>query len=209
MEPIKLLFALVGGHVLPEEAEGPARRTRIVMLGLLAATGLAAAYGVAAGSTDAGLAFGNLWKVPMVVLLSSLFALPAALLTWRVTGTVGRASDLLIGLSSANLTGALVLFVLAPLVALYYHTSGWLGGVLAISATVLSVIVGAGVLVRAVWLRASAESRRPGAVLRLGAPVAVLGVVYLLTMSQLLFLASPILPEITVFDGGMDAVLGG
>src|SRR5690606_18761982 len=144
-----------------------------------------------------GLAFGNLWKVPMVLLLSSLFALPAALLTWRVTGTVGRASDLLIGLSAANLTGALVLFVLAPLVALYYHTSGWLGGALAIAATVLSVLVGAGVLVRAVWLRASAAARQPGALLRLGAPVAVLGVVYLLTMSQLLFLASPILPEIT------------
>ena len=39
-------------------------------------------------------------------------------------------------------------------------------------------------------------------------PAAVLLMIHLTTMVQFIHLASPILPEITVFDGGMDAVLG-
>ena len=31
MESLKLLVSLVGGHVLPEEADGPAPRTRVVL----------------------------------------------------------------------------------------------------------------------------------------------------------------------------------
>lgn len=197
------LFDLAGGAPLPEEADGPAHRIRLMTAALLAACGLAAIYGLAAGSTDIGLAVSNLYKMPMVVVLSALAAIPAALVAWKLTGAVTRATDLLMGLAAGNLTGTLVLAVLAPVVALYYHTSGWLGGTLALGAAALAMLVGVVTMLRGVASRIP-EGASNGAV---AIPVMVMVAMQLAVMVQLIYVASPILPEITVFDGGMDAVL--
>ncbi len=145
----------------------------------------------------------NIYKLPMVLLLSALSAVPAGLLTWKLMGARGRASDLLMGLASANFTASLVLAVLAPIVALYYHTSGYLGGSLAMGACYLGLVVGLAVLVRALKQRVPEGT----GFFHVAVPAAVLMAIQLATLVQFIYVASPILPEITVFDGGMDEML--
>jgi hypothetical protein len=197
------LFDLAGGKPLPEEEDGPAHRYQLITAALLASCGLAAVYGLAAGSTDAALAAANVYKMPMVVVLSALSAVPAALVAWKLTGAVHKATDLLMGLAAGNFTGALVLAVLAPVVALYYHTSDWLGGALALAAASLALLVGFLVMLRGVAARVPKDVSVPAMVM----PVVVMVGMQLAVMVQLIHVASPILPEITVFDGGMDDVL--
>ncbi|MCB9762501.1 MAG: hypothetical protein H6739_22070 [Alphaproteobacteria bacterium] len=203
MKAIQSLFNLIGGHILPEEDDGPATRVRLILLAGLATTVFAAIYGIAAGSTDLTLAFSNIYKLPMVILLSSLCAVPAGLLTWKLLGAKQRATDILMGQAAGNFTGTLVMAALSPIVALYYHTSGYLGGTLALGTCYLGLGVGLLILVRAVLRRAPEGLSR----YEIGLPTAVLIAVQLAAMVQFIYIASPILPELTVFDGGMDAIV--
>lgn len=196
------LFDLVTAR--PVEGEGGARRVDLVLRALLATVIFGGLYGLAAGSSDLGLALANVYKVPMVLLLSSLSALPIALLTWKFTGAPNRASDLLVGVASGNFTGALVLAALAPVVALYYHSSSWLGGVLALVTAAVATGLGLLNVARSVLNRAPEGSSR----LQIALPVLVLMGAQLLTLVQFIHIASPIIPETTVFDGGADAILG-
>ena len=196
------LFDLVSGR--PTETEGSARRADLVLRAGLATVGLAAVYGLAVGSTDLGLAFSNLYKVPMVIVLSTLAALPLTLLTWKLTGAPNRMSDLLVATASGSFTGALVLATLSPIVALYYHSSSWLGGVLAIGASLAAVLLGSFNLVRSVISHAPEGVSRA----RIALPVIALLAVQQLALIQFIHIASPIIPEVTVFDGGADAMLG-
>ena len=205
MQVISNLFNLAGGYAVEGEDEGPAKRVRLLIQAAVATVVFASVYGVAAGSTDATLAMSNVYKMPMVVLLSALCAIPAGLLTWRLMGARHKATDLLMGLASANFTGTLVLAVLAPVVALYYHTSGVLGGTLAMGTVYLALIVGLIILVRAISKRVPKDVSR----LRVAIPVLALVGIQLATLVQFIYIASPILPEITVFDGGMDAIVNG
>jgi hypothetical protein len=204
MQTVQTLFDLAGGRVLPAEEDGPARRVQLMVSALLASVALAALYGIAAGSAEAGLAVANLYKVPMVIVLSALCAVPAALVTWKLVAAGYRATDLLVGLAAGNFSGTLVLAVLAPVVALYYHTSTFLGGFLAMAASMLALVVGLVVLLRTVFRRVEPGHRG----LKLLVPLVVMAAMQLATMAQLIHVASPILPEITVFDGGMDALVG-
>ncbi len=200
----KTLLDVVAGAPLAAEDDGSARRIQLVARALPITAGLAAIYGVAVGSLDVASAASNAWKVPMVVLLSAAFAMPAALLTWKLVGSKQRATDLLLGQASGSLAACLVLAVLAPLVALYYHTTAWLGAALAMGTGGLALLAGVLIGLRAVWLR------RPdgfGAGLWSVAPVIVLVTVQLASMAQLLAIASPILPEVTVFDGGLEGLV--
>jgi hypothetical protein len=140
----------------------------------------------------------------MVLVLSAICALPAGLLTWKIFGAKNRITDVVISLAACNFTATLVLAVLAPVVALYYHTSGYLGGVLAMCACILALIVGWVVMVLSTLHRTPTKSFSLSTL----APTAVVLLIHLTTLVQFIHLASPILPEITVFDGGMDAVLG-
>src|SRR6185312_2388081 len=101
------LLDLTCGKPLGEEDAGRARRMQIVVSALLTSLIFAALWGVAAGSRMPALAIANLYKVPMVVLLSAVGALPAGLLTWRLAGAPGRASDLLIAFVSGTFAGTL------------------------------------------------------------------------------------------------------
>ena len=203
LETLKNLFDLAGGHKVKGEDDGPATRTRIILLAGLASIVFAAVYGVAAGSTDLSLALSNVYKMPMVVVLSALSALPAGLLTWKLIGARHSASDLVMGVASATFSGTLVLAVLAPLVALYYHTSGYLGGTLAMGAAGLSLLTGLAIMLRAVWVRVPKGT----GLFSVGAPVAVIMAIQMATLLQFIYVASPILPEVTVFDGGADAIV--
>lgn len=203
MQTVRTLFDLAGGRPLPEAEDGPARRVQLMLLAVVATMVLAALYGLAAGSTQAALAVANLYKLPMILVLSGLCAVPAGLVAWKLSGAAYRATDLLLGLASGNLAAALVLAVLSPLVALYYHTSGFLGGVLAVGASAGALAVGLAVLLRTIWTRVAKEHRT----LALAIPVAVVVFMQLATLVQLIFVAAPIIPEVTVFDGGLDSML--
>ncbi len=197
------LFELATGRPLAEEDQGSASRAQVVVRATLASVVFGSVYGLAAGSTDIALAVSNLYKIPMVVILSSLCALPAGLLTWKLTGAQTRAGDLFLGVAAGNFTATLVLAAMAPIVALYYHTSGFLGGTLALAASALAVGLGLFNVVRSVL------SRRPEGVSRrvVALPLAVLIGAQLAALVQFIHVASPILPETTVFDGGVDAMM--
>jgi hypothetical protein len=183
------------------EADGlrPARRGRLIVGSFLYALAFAALWGLAAGSRAGSLALANVVKVPLVVLLSSLCATPAGLLALRLSGAAVRARDLLLWFASAVLSGTLVLAVLAPLVAVYTHTSARLGSRLATASVLVAVGVATAFFVRNV-LREARDRRALVAALVL---VAVLAA----AMVQFVALAAPFLADPTVFDAGLDGLL--
>ena len=203
------IFDLVGGRRLPEEDDGPAHRYRLMIGGVVAATACAAIYGAAAGtawiahSDTPWMGLLDVLKLPMVLVLSGLAAVPASLLAWKLFDARHECTDLLMGLVTANLTAAAVLAVSAPIVALYYLTTDFLGGTLAIAVACGAVCIGVLSGMRSIAWRIPADVN----VLRLAPVIAVMTGVQLLALVQLVALASPILPEMTVFDGGMDAIL--
>src|SRR5437868_4329644 len=99
MTTLMTLLDIACGRPIPEEDSGRSRRLQLVLFALLCSLGFAAAWGLAAGSTKSALAIANLYKVPMVVLLSCAFAAPAGLLAWRLSGAPVRGSDLALGFS--------------------------------------------------------------------------------------------------------------
>ena len=241
MTTFAALLPFIGGHRLPEEHDGPATRIRLVALVVGLSALLCALYGLAAGTGTPSLMMANLFKLPMVVLLSTMASLPAGLLAWKLIGSEQRASDLVVGAASGVLTGSLVLAVLAPLVALYYQTSSWLGPALAMTAALVATLTGTVIAARAVLTRAQIpvddmvlvegdessveEEGAPSSKVRAQrqdvvaqrrsvrrtalAPMVVMSVVQLATLAQLIAVASPILSEETVFDGGLESMLGG
>lgn len=190
------LIQLVGGR-WPMEEEGSAQRLQMAIRAAGATVILGAVYGIAAGSTDWMLALGNAWKVPMVLLLSALTALPAGLLAFKVLGGEEGASQLVVSSAAGNFAAALVLASLSPLVALYYNSTAFWGAPLAMASCAAALAVG--------MFSAARLMRRMGTI-RMSIPFAVLAATQLLALLQFTSLASPILPELTVFDHGADAL---
>jgi hypothetical protein len=205
MGTLMTLLDIACGRPIPAEESGRARRLQLVVAALLFSLVFAGAWGFAVGSRSAGLAIANLYKVPMVVLLSCAFAAPAGLLAWRLSGASVRGSDLALGFAGSVFGGTLVLAVLAPIVALYYHSSAWAGPVLGIGSAAVALLTGLVMFVRGVVRRLDPGAAR-GAVLL---PVGVTMAMQLATLLQLAALASPILPERTVFSGGIDHLAHG
>lgn len=182
--------------------EGPARRTQLTIAAALATLAFAALWGVAAGSTVGTLAIANAVKVPMVVLLSAVVAIPAGMLALRLMGMQYPARDLLFAFAPSLFAGTLALAVTAPLVALYYHTSVWAGPYLAMGSVAISIVVASLLFARGAVRRATTDRERTMIML----PVFVTIGFQLATMLQLVALASPILPETTMFDTGVDVL---
>ncbi|HET6585603.1 MAG TPA: hypothetical protein VFG69_19220 [Nannocystaceae bacterium] len=182
--------------------DGPARRTQLTIAASLATLAFAALWGVAAGSTVGTLAIANALKVPMVVLLSAVAAIPAGMLALRLMGLQYPARDLVHAFAPALFAGTLALAVTAPLVALYYHTSVWAGPYLAMGSAALAIVVAGLLFARGAVRRATTERERTLVML----PVVVTIGFQLATMLQLVALASPILPETTLFDTGVDVL---
>jgi len=202
MTTLLTLLDIACGRPIPDEDAGRARRLQLVVTALLASLVFAAAWGLAIGSSSAHLAIANVYKVPMVVLLSCAFAAPAGVLAWRLSGAAVRGTDLALGFAGGMFGGTLVLAVLAPLVALYYHSSAWAGPVLGIGSAMLALGAGTIMFVRGVVRRLEPGAKK-GAVLL---PVTVVLGMQLATLLQLGALAAPIFPERTPFSGGIDHV---
>jgi len=200
MNLIVQLLNLACGQPLAPEDSGRARRLQLVLAALLLSLLFALVWGVAVGIRVPQLMMANAWKVPLAVFLSSAFAIPAGLLTWKLSQAKCRASDLLLGFSGGVFTGTLVLAVLAPVVALYYESSQWAGPVLAQLVIALSFLSGLVVFARSVLARAG-ENRRS-----LVLPIAAFNVIQIATLLQLIALVSPILPEHTHADRGIDGL---
>lgn len=201
-DTFRVLLDLAGGTA-PDEQLGPARRRQLLASAGLMSVAFAGIWGLAAGSGSLGLAAANLYKVPMVVLLSALSAVPVALLANRLMGSRMRSSDLLLGLAASVFAGTLVLAVLSPLVGVYYHTSTWAGPTLALGSAGLATLVSVVLFMRSALASAEGPDRVPKVVL----PVAVAVLMEVAVMVQLIALAAPILPEETRFDGGIDQLV--
>jgi len=203
MELLKALPGLIGGSEVEIEGEGTARRIRLG-IAAAAATALASGlYGLSAGIVEPALAAGNLLKVPLVVLLSGVAALPAGLLAAKLMETDFELTDMVTSLVSANFTGSLVLVAGAPVVALYYLTGSMFSAHIGLAVGILAEIV-------AIWVffRAAHERRPEGTEKRhIFVPLALTSLVQLVVLVQLLDIASPILPEITLLTQGMDGLL--
>jgi hypothetical protein len=200
MGTLMTLLDIACGRPIPKEDDGRARRLQLVVFALLLSLVFAAAWGVSVGSRSAGLAIANLYKVPMVVLLSCAFAAPAGLLAWRLSGAAVRGSDLALGFAGSVFGGTLVLLVLAPIVALYYHSSAWAGPVLGLGSAGLALLTGTIMFIRGVMRRLEPRTSRRTVLL----PVFVTLGMQLATLLQLAAIAAPILPERTFFSGGVD-----
>ncbi len=200
MGTLMTLLDIACGRPIRAEDAGRARRMQLVVFALLFSLLFAGAWGFVVGSRSAGLAIANLYKVPMVVLLSCAFAAPAGVLAWRLSGAAVRGSDLALGFAGSVFGGTLVLAVLAPIVALYYHSSAWAGPVLGIGSAMVALLTGLVMFVRGVVRRLEPNAKKSAVLL----PVAVTLAMQLATLLQLASLASPILPERTVFSGGID-----
>jgi hypothetical protein len=199
---VLLISTLLNMSIGRSSDDGPARRIQLTIAAGLAALAFAALWGVAAGSTVGTLAIANALKVPMVVLLSAVAALPAGMLTLRLIGLQYSARDLLVAFAPALFAGTLALAVTAPLVALYYHTSVWAGPYLAMGSVAISIAIAGVLFARAAVRRAATDRERRIVML----PVIVTIGFQLATMLQLVALASPILPETTMFDTGVDVL---
>jgi hypothetical protein len=204
METFSTLMNLACGGALLAHDDGRPRRVQLMFAALLLSLLFAALWGAAAGvGTSTTMVLQNLYKVPMVVLLSALCALPAGMLSWKLSGSALRASDMLLAFATAVLAGTLVLAVMAPLVAIYYRTSAWAGPAIALVSTFLALAVATVIFIRGVAIRAPSTANR----VAVQFPAFVVLLFLVATMVQFISIASPILPEITVFDGGIDRMV--
>lgn len=197
----QLMTVTCGGNVRGGE-ETRSQQTMLAILALFAGLALSALWGLAAGSTSATLALSNVYKVPMVILLSALTALPAGLVALRLLNAPLPAHQLVGAFASAIFGGTLVLATLAPLVAIYYHTSSKAGLPLALGSVFVALATASLLFARAVVRKLADQPRRTSSLIA----VAILVVLFLAALLQFVGMASPIIDVGTRFDGGFDAV---
>jgi len=181
--------------------------TMLAVLAIVTALVLASLWGVAAGSASASLAVANSYKVPMVILLSALTALPAGLVALRLTNAKLSAVELTSAFALAIFGGTLVLATLAPVVAIYYHTSSKAGvpvamGSVFIALGTATLMFGRSVARRVLEKTGDATSGRAASLFA----VVVLVTLFVAALVQYVALASPIIGEVTRFDGGVDSM---
>ena len=181
--------------------ESHAHQRMLTITALFAGLLLSSLWGLAAGSTSAVMSLANAYKVPMVILLSAITALPAGLVALRFTNAALPAHQLVSAFATSIFGGALILAVLAPLVAIYYHTSVKAGLPLALGSVFVSLATASLLFGRAVARRVAGRPKR-GSLFA----VAVLVVLFLTALLQYVALASPIISKETPFDGGFDRV---
>lgn len=198
---LKNLFELACGKQAAAEPT-KARVWQLTIGSTLSALLMAAIWGALAG-TDSWQHVGrNVLAVPLVVLLSAFCALPAGVLGLKLSGAEYRARDLLLSFASALFGGTMVMTALAPLAAIYYHTSAEIGNNLAILSVVVAIAVASLLFLRGALSRAADSLRRRFVVV----PSAVIIAIQLAALLQFIALASPILPGGTFLDGGFDGL---
>jgi hypothetical protein len=175
-------------------------RIFIAAIALLTAIGLGGLWGIAAGSHDHHFAFDNVGKVPVLLIASSLVALPIGLFVFRLVATRGRTTDLIMAHAVGTFAGCATLALLAPLVALYQYSSSFAGVPVALGSAVLGAIVAFGVLVR-VLRKIAPQSSRAHA----GA-VGLMLALQLAALAQLASMTTPVFPSRTPFGRGVDGI---
>lgn len=203
MKPFADLLRLATGGALDEEDVTPARRTQLALIAIALSLVMAAVWGIAAGISVPTLAIQNSYKLPLMLVIAGIGAVPAGVLAWKIAGVKHSSRELLHGYVLSVFLGCGVLVVLAPLVALYYLSSTTFGPWFAMGTAFLAMIVGGATFVRVVRARLS------GSVLdwRAIVPAIVLIVAFSATLWQVTSLFAPILPERTPFRGGIDDAL--
>ncbi len=206
MHSVSRLFDLVSAPTAQSSSSlttvGRSERLLLATLGLVCAMVFAALWGLAASSASFSAACANAFKVPMLLVVSGAVALPVVLLFCRLVAPgVAAGVDLLVGYAVAVFGGTLVLAVLAPLVALYQHSSSFIGPRAALASVVLAVIAGCAIFVRALGRLVGSGGRR-GIYL----PVAAMVLVQLAALAQLASVVSPVFPTRTAFGRGIDGV---
>ncbi len=176
------------------------RKTHDVLLRALTSLGFAAVWGIAAGSAAPALAIANIYKVPMVLALSALVALPAVLVTRHLLRIAIKPFELCSALVNSVYRASLLLLGFAPLLGVYAYTSQWVAPLLAQGSALLALTCGA------VSLRSElARLEAPRLQLWLLGGVAIVTIA--LALLQLVSLATPVLTLPTVFGSGIDGVL--
>jgi hypothetical protein len=168
--------------------------------------GMAALWGLAAGSANPMLAVANVYKVPMVIALSVAVTMPAVLATRRLLRLAVPPVELLTAVIASLERAALVLLGFAPLLAVYAYTSQWVAPVLAQASGGLSLVAGAVALraeLRELEVSGAITSRQVTELRVLGVVTAV---VLSLSLLQLISLATPVLPIHTSFGVGIDGL---
>jgi hypothetical protein len=185
-----------------ERPKTRAQETMLTVLAIVSALVLSSVWGLAAGSSSPELALADAYKVPMVILLSAVTALPAGLVALRLTSAKLAGSELASAFASSIFGGTLVLATLAPLVAIYYHTSAKAGVPLAMGSVFVALATASMLFARAVARRMEGVTGGRGGS-RLA--VFVLVVIFLAALLQFVALASPIIGvHGTALEGGID-----
>lgn len=200
--PLQTVFQLLGNRP-PGDLTTLTRTQRalLVVSSLLAALVLSALWGLAATSTSMTASLGNVVKVPTLLVGSGLAALPLVCVLWKLVGpTEARLSGMMLAYASALFGGTLLLAVMAPLVAIYQHSSTLAGPPVALGSAVVAVLGFAFLFWRT--LRRVAGGADVG---KLAVPAIVLIVVQGLALSQLAAATTPVFRERTTFGQGVDA----
>lgn len=191
-------FSVSTGAAL--ERAPSARSVHDVLRRTLSGLGFAAIWGLAAGSAAPALAIANVYKVPMVLALSVVVALPAALVTRHLLRIAISKLDLYAALVTSVYRASLLLLAVAPLLGVYAYTSQWVAPFLAQGSALLALVCG-GLSLRSELARLQAPR------LQLWLLGSVTIVTLALALLQLVSLATPVLTLPTVFGSGIDGVL--
>jgi hypothetical protein len=179
---------------------GGSRSLHDVLARALSGLGFSAVWGLAAGSAAPALAVANIYKVPMVLALSAVVALPAVLVTRHLLRVPVAPFALCAALVVSLYRASLLLLGFAPLLGVYAYTSQWVAPWLAQGSALLALVCGA------VSLR-SELARLPAPRLQLWALGLIATITLSLALLQLVSLATPVLTLPTVFGSGIDGVL--
>lgn len=190
------------------------------------ALALSALWGALVGIHVWQIGLLNLLKVPGIIIFATLGSLPAGIVALKLTGIPMRARDFIRAFHQSVFAGTLVMAVLAPMVALFYRSSATLGPRLAIASAILGFGVAIVILLRRLLFdlnkdkHASALDEETTPMKRdlkpkpaISKPLIVFAVfsfalVFGAVLIQSIAVFSPILPELTLFDGGVDSFFG-
>lgn len=166
----------------------------------LTGLGFSAVWGLAAGSAAPALAVADIYKVPMVLALSAVVAMPAVLVTRHLLRLQVSPLEILAALVNGMYRASLVLLGFAPLLGVYAYTSQRVAPFLAQGSALAAVLCG-------VYALRSELARLNVPRFRLVVLGGVAAVTLLLALLQLVSLATPVLTLPTMFGHGIDGVL--
>jgi hypothetical protein len=196
----QILESFVDAAATPVERVATTRTLYDTFARGLGGLGLTAIWGLMAGAAAPRLALANVYKVPMVVALSLLVALPGVLVARHLLRLYVAPLEIVSALVASVYRASLVLLGFAPLLGVYAYTSQGIAPLLAQGSALLALLYG-GVALRTELARLDAPRWQ------LWSLGGVAGVTVALAMLQLVALATPVLTLPTVFGGGIEGVL--